>query len=168
MNSISLSTSKNFSKKLKTEGFNFYTGVPCSLMKDLIRILENDSDIRYIPAVREDVAVAIAVGAYLAGRKPMILMQNSGLGVCLNALTSLAILYKVPLLMLITWRGYMGNDAPEHILMGQVTLRLLDTIGVPYYILKRPDINGEVSNALIKLYETCSPVALISTEGVLT
>jgi phosphonopyruvate decarboxylase len=153
---------------LKAQGFNFFTGVPCSLIKDLIKTLEHDPTVRYIPAVREDAAVGIAVGAYLAGRKPMVLMQNSGLGVCMNSLTSLAILYQIPLLMLITWRGHMGKDAPEHILMGQVMLQLLDTIGVPYYILKIPDIHIEFNKALSRLSETNHPVALISTEGVLT
>src|SRR5207245_122100 len=69
----------------------------------------------YVPAVREDSAVGIAAGAYLAGKKPVVLMQNSGLGVCLNAILSLNAIYAIPALLVVSWRGEGGKDAPERI-----------------------------------------------------
>ena len=72
---------------------------------------------------REDAALGVAAGAYLGGRLPMVLMQNSGLGVSVNALGSLHILYEMPVLLLVTWRGYEGKDAPEHLVMGEVLPR---------------------------------------------
>ena len=64
----------------------------------------------------------------------MVVMQNSGLGVSLNALGSLHILYELPVLLLVTWRGYQGKDAPEHLVMGEVLTGLLDLFGIPYRV----------------------------------
>ena len=161
-------TSVEFCEMLKSRGLGFFTGVPCSILRNVIGRLEQDSEVIYVPAVREDAAVGLAVGAYLAGRKPLVLMQNSGLGVCMNALTSLAILYKIPLLMLITWRGYQSQDAPEHLLMGRVMLNLLDDIGVPYRILEPESVEADLDNALATLDESAAPVAVILRKGVLT
>jgi len=152
---------------LKKWGFNFFVGVPCSYLKGIIKTLEQDSEVTYVPAVREDTAVGLAVGAYLGGKKPIVLMQNSGLGVSLNAITSLTILYEIPLLMLITWRGYHEKNAPEHLLMGRVMLNLLDMIGVPYFILKPESIEIDLTNALTILDKSYTPVALILRKGVL-
>ena len=73
-------TSQSFIKCLIHEGYKFFTGVPCSLLSGLIYELEDQQEVRYIPAVREDAAVGLCTGAYLAGAMPVLLMQNSGLG----------------------------------------------------------------------------------------
>ena len=109
---------------LDTRGFDFFTGVPCSLAEGLIAALERrprGGREPYIPAVREDIALGLAAGAWLGGRVPAVLMQNSGLGTSANALVSLSLLYRLPVLLLVTWRGYEGKDAPEHIVMGEIT-----------------------------------------------
>ena len=151
-------TSAEFCELLKGHGVDFFTGVPCSLLKGIINILEQDPDVAYVPAVREDVAVGLAVGAYLGGRHPMVLMQNSGLGTCLNALTSLAIIYEIPLLLLITWRG----DAPQHRVMGKITTLLLDAVGVPHHTLHQ----GGTELALCMAHG--GPAALVLHRGVLS
>lgn len=156
-----------FCELLKSRGLNFFSGVPCSILKDVISILEQDPEVTYVPAVREDAAVGLATGAYMVGRRPMVLMQNSGLGVCMNALTSLAIIYKIPLLMLITWRGYQGKDAPQHLVMGRVTLDLLDDIGVPYHVLESESVEADLDAALATLAKMGTPVALVLRKGVL-
>ncbi len=69
-----------FVAALKSADFDFFTGVPCSLLKDLVSILDHDEDLHYISATREDSAIGMAFGARLAGKTPMVLMQNSGLG----------------------------------------------------------------------------------------
>ena len=160
-------TSVEFCELLKDQGFNFFTGVPCSILKGVISTLEQDPEATYVPAVREDAAVGLATGAYMAGRRSMVLMQNSGLGVCMNALTSLALIYKIPLLMLITWRGYQGKDAPEHMVMGRVMLDLLDDIGVPYRVLEPESIEADLDDALATLAEMGTPVALVLRREVL-
>ena len=111
---------------LDAQGFDFFTGVPCSLAEGVIAALERHPPGRapYIPAVREDISLGLAAGAWLGGRMPAVIMQNSGLGTSANALVSLSLLYRLPALLLMTWRGFEGKDAPEHIVMGEITLPL--------------------------------------------
>jgi phosphonopyruvate decarboxylase len=111
-------------------GYRFFTGVPCSLLAELYPALEA-AGADYRAATREDLAVGLAAGATLAGGRSAVLMQNSGLGVVPNALLSLTTMYRLPLLLVITWRGY-GPDAPEHVEMGARTPALLDALGVPH------------------------------------
>src|SRR5687767_12752779 len=80
-------------------GYSFFSGVPCSLLGGLFSELEHNKDLDYVPAVREDIAVGMCAGAHLAGKKAMVLMQNSGLGVCYNALASLNEIYEIPALI---------------------------------------------------------------------
>ena len=116
---------------LERHHFDFFTGVPCSLVEDVIAVLEEGSRAPYIAAVREDAAIGMAAGAWFAGRRPCVLMQNSGLGTSLNALASLSLMYGLPALVVVTWRGHGGKDAPEHILTGAITTNLLDLLGMP-------------------------------------
>jgi phosphonopyruvate decarboxylase len=81
-------TGSDLAARLLGRGFDFFTGVPCSLIESLIAALEADPAVLYVPAVREDAAVGVAAGAWLGGRRPVVLMQNSGLGTSLNALRS--------------------------------------------------------------------------------
>jgi phosphonopyruvate decarboxylase len=148
---------------LERHGFDFFAGVPCSLIDDLIRGLETHPRLPYVPAVREDVAVGLAAGAWLAGRCPAVLMQNSGLGTSLNALASLSLLYGLPVLLLVTWRGHGGKDAPEHILMGEITPRLLDLLGVPHRVLGRATLGDDFAWAAAEMRTRRAPVALIVT-----
>ncbi len=117
-------------------------------------------------AVREDAAVGIATGASLAGRRAVVLMQNSGLGTALNALASLNILYKIPLLLLVSWRGYQGQDAPEHLLMGEVCTSLLDTVKIPYRVPEVATLAPDITWARETLERTQVPMALFVRKGI--
>ena len=151
---------------LEAHGFDFFASVPCSLIEGLIRALERHPRRPYVPAVREDVAVGLAAGAWLAGRRPVVLMQNSGLGTSLNALASLSLMYRLPALLLVTWRGRGGKDAPEHILMGEITPRLLDLLGVPHRVLGGASQAADVAWAVAEMDARHAPVALLlSSEG---
>ena len=81
---------------IKKQKFDFITGVPCSELKETLK------GINYIPATREDEAMGVAVGAYLAGKKPLVFMQNSGLGMCGNAILSLLKPYDIKITLLIS------------------------------------------------------------------
>ena len=118
-------TGKEFLDTLEANGIDFFTGVPCSIFKGLISIFDEEPRYGYIPVVREDAGIGLAAGAYMGGKRPAIFMQNSGLGTCFTALTSLSLIYDHPCFMAISWRGYQGKDAPEHIVMGDVIERLL-------------------------------------------
>ena len=151
---------------LQALGYDFFTGVPCSLVSGLIAALEADPNTAYYAETREDAAIGLACGAFMAGKRPVVIMQNSGLGVCINALTSLALLYKTPALLLITWRGYQGNDAPEHLIMGEVCGRLLDTIGVPYRTPQPATLLDDLAWATAYQREQSLPAALLLRAGV--
>ena len=154
-----------FVDALEAAGFDFFTGVPCSLVGGVIAELERRG--RYFGETREDAALGVAAGAFLGGRLPVVVMQNSGLGVSLNALASLQTSYEMPSLLLVTWRGYEGNDAPEHLVMGDVLPRLLDLFGVPYQAPAADEMAEAAAWAAVTMRETRKPVALLVRPGVL-
>jgi sulfopyruvate decarboxylase alpha subunit len=150
---------------LREAGFDFFTGVPCSLAKSLIATLEERGG--YIPETREDAAVGLAAGAYMAGKQPTVIMQNSGLGVCVNALASLSLMYNFPCLLLITWRGYQGKDAPEHLIMGDISPTLLATLKIPHQVLDNDTVRESIDWAAETVKQTSKPVALLLPPGVM-
>src|SRR4030095_10351328 len=115
---------------------------------------------------REDVAVGLAAGAWFASRRPAVLMQNSGLGTSLNALASLSLMYGLPVLLLVTWRGYAGKDAPEHLLMGEISPRLLALLGIPHRLLAADRFDRDLGWAAATMDQAMQPVALLVPPGV--
>jgi phosphonopyruvate decarboxylase len=151
---------------LESEGYDLFAGVPCSLVESVIAALERRDRPPYVPAVREDVAVGVAAGAWLAGRTPAVLMQNSGLGTCLNALASLSLLYRLPALLLVTWRGYEGRDAPEHRLMGMISPALLELVGIAHRAPTAATLADDLRWARRESERRLEPVALLLRPGV--
>jgi len=112
-------------------GYDFYTGVPCSFLTPFINRAITSDRTDYVGAASEGEAVAIAAGAWLAGRKTIVMCQNSGLGNCVNPLTSLNYPFRIPTLLITTWRGQPGvKDEPQHELMSQITQSLLETMRI--------------------------------------
>jgi phosphonopyruvate decarboxylase len=156
-----LISGRDFAARLARHGFDFFTGVPCSLIEDLIAVLERGTGAPYVAAVREDAAVGVAAGAWFGGRRPVVLMQNSGLGTSLNALASLSLMYGLPVLLVVTWRGFGGKDAPEHILTGEISPRLLELLGVPYRVPAADSLDADLAWAAAEMDARRSPVALL-------
>jgi phosphonopyruvate decarboxylase len=152
---------RDFATGLEHHGFDFFTGVPCSLIEDLIAVLERGSRTPYVTAVREDAAVGVAAGAWFGGRRPVVLMQNSGLGTSLNALASLSLMYGLPVLLVVTWRGFGGKDAPEHILTGEISPKLLELLGVPYRVLAADALDADLAWAAAEMDTRRSAVAIL-------
>lgn len=126
-----------FGDELKRLGFDFYSGVPCSFLKDLINYAINECN--YIAAANEGDAVSIASGAYLGGKKPIVLMQNSGLTNAISPLTSLNFPFQIPVLGFVSLRGESGlTDEPQHELMGLITTQMLDLMQIKWQFLS-PD-----------------------------
>jgi sulfopyruvate decarboxylase subunit alpha len=159
--------SQRFLDLLEQHGFNFFTGVPCSLFEGVTRILDREPRYGYVSAVREDSALGLAAGAYLGGRQPVVLMQNSGLGVSVNALMSLHLIYDIPVLLVVSWRGQSGTDAPEHLLMGALTEELLGLLHIPYAVLDPATFARDVESLARTMRATNQPVALVVPKGVL-
>jgi len=151
---------------LEERGFDFFAGVPCSLIEDLIAVLESHPRLPYVAAPREDVAVGMAAGAWFAGRRPAVLMQNSGLGTSLNALASLSLMYGLPTLLVVTWRGHKGKDAPEHILTGEISPRLLELLKIPHRVLAADTLEADLTWAVETMDGLMQPVALLVPPGV--
>ena len=118
------------------DGYDFFTGVPDSRLKFFIRQIEN-SGFNHIPALNEGQAIGIAVGAELAGSKSCVYLQNSGLGNCINALTSLCIPHNIHPFLVIGHR----HTLPQHKVMGKVDEDILKLIGYENYLIVRGDNN---------------------------
>lgn len=153
-----------FVQAMQNMGVNFFTGVPDSILGGIIAELMNRR--LYTPAVREDEAVGMAAGAYMAGKTPAVLMQNSGLGTSLNTLISLSMIYKQPCILIVSWRGQGGKDAPEHVVMGEVMPQLLDTVKIPHRTLTEKTAIEDFRWVAQTFMQQQIPVALLITKGV--
>lgn len=155
-------------KILKINGINFASGVPCGVQKYIISNLSHDSEILHIPATREAEAIGISAGAYLAGKNPIVYMQNSGFFDCSNDIASLLIPYKIPIFLSITWRGCPGEVTPQHLITGKTTKSLLNSLGISYQILDR-DNRDNIEKILLNLFKVKDnnhlPVALLIKRG---
>ena len=154
---------------LKARDLTFFAGVPDSTFQAAFNVMIKDPDVRYVPAVREDVALGLASAAYFVGRLGGVMMQNSGIGNIVNPLTSFSLMYKVPALLVVGWRGYGGppNDAPEHWIMGVKTPEILDLLGVPYQILEADNLESVLDRLLAAIEEQSVPGALLVRAGVI-
>lgn len=156
---------------LQQEGIGFYTGVPDSLLKSFLQYLQDHCpENHHIITANEGLAVALASGYYFqTGKTPLVYLQNSGLGNVVNPLTSLADkeMYQVPMLLLIGWRGRPGtDDEPQHLKMGRITVKLLEALEVPVYLLDTDEANTfkKISEAIRLSEEKQMPVALLVQE----
>lgn len=120
---------------IRNAGIDLIVSVPCINLKELIPLVAQDPAIIHVPVTREEEGVGICAGAYMGGKRPAMLMQNSGLGNSINALASLNILYGIPLLMIISHRGVEGESICAQVPMGELTPGLLDVLSIPYSIV---------------------------------
>lgn len=157
-----------FIEQLRGRGFSHWAGVPCSYLKPFINYVIDDKGLNYTGAASEGEAVGISMGTYLTGKNTVTMCQNSGLGNMVNPLTSLNYPFRVPTLLITTWRGEPGRpDEPQHVLMGQITHQLLETMRIPW--LPFPNEPGKIGEVLSKaettMRETQLPFALVMSEG---
>ena len=142
---------KKFFELLVEREIKFFSGIPDSLLKDFnAYIMDNVKEENHIIAANEGASIALATGHYLATKEiGLVYLQNSGLGNAINPLISLADqeVYSIPMLLLIGWRGEPGEkDEPQHLKQGRITLKLLNSLEIPYEIL--PD---DIEKATISL-----------------
>ena len=163
---------KYFFEELKKNNVNFYTGVPDSLLKELCAyITSNTSQSNHIINTNEGSAVAMAIGRHMAtGEVPAVYMQNSGLGNIINPILSLADekVYGIPMILIIGWRGEPGvKDEPQHVKQGEITLDLLNVMGIDYKIIdnKTKNIENLVKEVVDNTKEFSRPTAIIVRKG---
>lgn len=116
------------SARLVHSGFGPFYGTPCGILAPLFTAI--DHRIGLHPVVREDNAVGMAAGAALAGRTPVVVMQNSGLGQSVNALASLVVPYNLAMLLIVSLRGTDLDPTEENLVMGRITEPLLGSLGI--------------------------------------
>ena len=137
---------------VETLGVEFFTGVPDSQLKALCNYLMDTYGIdekHHVIAANEGNCVGVAAGYHLAtGRVPLVYMQNSGEGNIINPLASLLNdkVYAIPCVFVIGWRGEPGvHDEPQHIYQGEVTVKLMEDMGVPTMIIGKDTTADELS-----------------------
>ena len=158
--------------------FDFFTGVPDSLLKPLCDWLLHEHGVsprRHIVAANEGNAVAIAAGYHLAtGKIPVVYLQNSGIGNIINPVASLLSdrIYGIPVLFIVGWRGEPGvPDEPQHAFQGEVTVKLLETMDVCVRVIGAETTQDEFNDSLAKfekLFAEGKSAAFVVRKGALT
>lgn len=159
---------EKFIEALQVNGFGPLTGVPCSIFKDLINYMQNENVIKHYICSSEGEAMGLVGGFALANRIPVAYMQSDGLGNAINPLSSLQLLYKLPALLLISWRAEPGlKDAPQHKVMGETLRDILTVFNIPFHVLEDSEQNLEESLRKTRQYinEFSTPVAFIVKKG---
>src|SRR6478672_9882198 len=151
---------------LKEAGINLVASVPDINMLQLINLLYQDKDITHIPVGREEEGIGVCTGAHLGGKKPAMLMQNGGLLNSCNGLTTTALQFGIPVLLLIYYAGDIGDNAFH--MLGLVTEPVLDGLGIKYTVLRDPaKVKQEIAGAVTLATSSKRPVALVLTRAVL-
>ena len=132
--------------KNKIENF---VGVPDSTLKYFID--EGFRHEKILITTREEEAIGIATGMSLAKSPSLVFMQNAGFGNSISTITSLVQLYKIPLIFLIGWRGYLPDDAPEHIKFGKIQPELIKSLGLKSKVMSDSDWQKSCKWALTQL-----------------
>ena len=160
-----------FVNEIKKYNVGLFSGVPCSLLRPIIDKVILDDNLRYITAVSEGEAVGIAAGSSLSGSPGVVMLQNSGLGNIVNPITSLTNIYKIPCLLIVSHRGDPegDKDAVQHEIMGRVTEKLLDLMGIYKQIIPNEEksIKASLKKAFSVMRKTSLPVAFILRKGIL-
>ena len=161
---------RHFVEAARERGFEWYAGVPCSYLTPFINYVLQDPSLRYVSMANEGDAVALIAGVALAGgrRRGVSMMQNSGLGNAVSPLTSLTWTFRLPQLLIVTWRAQPGvPDEPQHALMGPITPKMLETMEIPWELFPSEidAIGPALDRATAYMDDTGRPYALVMQKG---
>ena len=149
---------------LSKKGIKNFVGVPDSTMKHFID--EGLKKNKILISTREEEAIGIATGMTLSGEKSLVFMQNAGFANSLSTITSLVQLYQIPIILLIGWRGFLKDDAPEHEKIGKIQPELIKTIGLESKIVDEKNLRKTCDWALKKLNQGKSIGLIIKREFI--
>jgi sulfopyruvate decarboxylase subunit alpha len=159
---VSLANSKQVYEALKECDIRLVSALPETWLVHLIRMAEEDPTMTLVRLAKEEEAVGISAGAHFAGVKSALLMQNHGFLAAINGIVSFAHLYKIPLLMLISYRGSFGEKDPWQTQGGNVTEPLLRALGIPYIFLDNADtVKRRIRQAQTLAESSLQPVAIL-------
>jgi sulfopyruvate decarboxylase subunit alpha len=147
---------------LKHSGVKLISALPETYLVHLINMAEADPDTTLVRLTREEEGIGISAGAHLAGVRSALLMQNHGFLAAINPIVSLAFLYKIPLLMLISYRGHIGERDPWQTQGGRFTEPVLKALAIPYDHLTDPaQVERQIIEAQALAESSLTPVALL-------
>jgi len=156
------SWSKHVADALRRNGIRLFATVPDYIVGQPLEHLWADPECTVVTTCREEEALGLLSGAFLAGRRGALLMQNSGLGNCVNTLASLNVASLIPVVLVISHRGDLAEFNPAQVPMGQATERILDALSIRHIMPRSiPDLEAQ-ADGLIKLgYTRSLPVAFL-------
>jgi phosphonopyruvate decarboxylase len=161
-----------FIEPARERGFRWYAGVPCSFLTPFINFVLQEPSLEYLSMANEGDAVAFIAGIALGGdarrTRGITMMQNSGLGNAVSPLTSLTWTFRLPQLLIVTWRGQPGiADEPQHALMGPITPALLETMEIPWELfpMRTEHVDAVLDRATAHMDSTGRPYALLMQKG---
>src|SRR5262245_25961029 len=143
---VSVANSQLIYDALKACDVKIISALPETWLVHLIRMADDDPEVTLVRVAKEEEAIGIAAGAHLAGVNSALLMQNHGFLAAINPIVSLTLLYKIPLLMLISYRGHMGERDAWQTQGGRFTEPVLKALDIPYDYLANPkDVERQIS-----------------------
>jgi sulfopyruvate decarboxylase subunit alpha len=151
---------------IKKSGIDFIATLPDEKMVEVIRAVDADKALRHIPLCREEEGIGICAGAYLAGKKTALIMQNAGFLNSCNALTTTSFQFQIPTVLFIYYAGDIGDRG--FTTLGSMTEPVLQAMGIRYYILRKAEeLEATVRGAQILADDSKKPVAVLLTKTVL-
>lgn len=165
---VSLKNSQVIYDALKKAGIGLVSALPETWLVHMIRMAEEDPEMILVRLAKEEEAVGISAGAHFAGVKSAMLMQNHGFLAAINGIVSFAQLYRIPLLMIVSYRGHFGERDPWQTHGGAVTEPLLKALGIRYDFLTDPArAEKTIAEAQTLAYSSLHPVALLLTRDLM-
>lgn len=165
---VSRENSKMVYEGIKAAGIRFVSALPETWLVYLLQLAEDDPEMCLVEVAKEEEAIGIAAGAYFAGKPNALLMQNHGFFGSINGIVSLALLYRIPLLMLIAHRGHIGEPYPWHTQGGILTEPLIRGLGLPFdYVTDPNKVAKQIREAQTFALSSLSPVALLLTRELM-
>jgi sulfopyruvate decarboxylase subunit alpha len=153
---------KKICDDLVANDISFVTTVPCKQLAGVIAEIDARDDIYHIPSNKEDEGMGLCAGAWMGGKRPAIIMQNTAIGVTINTLATLIQYYNIPLPMLISYRGEVGEPVACQVEMAVHTKALLAQMNIPtFHFHKAEDVN-ELDGILNHSFMAKKPVAILT------
>ncbi|HEY0754357.1 MAG TPA: thiamine pyrophosphate-binding protein [Ktedonobacteraceae bacterium] len=159
---VSVAHSRAIYDALKACDVRIVSALPETWLVHLIRMAEEDPEMTLVRLAKEEEGIGISAGAHLAGVNSALLMQNHGFLAAINPLVSLAFLYKIPLLMLISYRGHWGEKDPWQMQGGLATEPILRALNIPTWHLTNPaEVAWRIKDAQALAHAALHPVAVL-------
>lgn len=147
---------------LKENDVSLVAYVPDNVIAPLIRLIEADPFFTVVSPAREEEAVGIVTGAYMGGKRGIVLMQTSGFATIVNALASLACPFQIPLLMMVSERGTLGEFQQGQAIVCRTMRPVLQSLGVEHFaIQERDQVEFVVGGMVRQAFATQAPAAMI-------